>query len=63
MFTVFITYVEATFVQTNVLYHSPNLQLNRQPVTCTKRASKPEILGIVHLSLFKDLDAMFTAFI
>ena len=34
MFTAFIyTYDQVTFVQTNVLYHSPNRQLNRQPAT------------------------------
>ena len=41
MFTAFIyTYVEATFVQIKILYHSLNRQLNQQPAIGKKRAAK-----------------------
>ena len=52
MFTTFIyTYVQVTSIQTNVLYYSPNGQLNRQPASESATGKKPAS-RILHLRVF-----------
>ena len=65
MFTTFIyIYVQVMFIQTNVLYQSPNGQLNRQPASESATGKKPASESFIRefstLICFPDLYSMFT---
>ena len=57
------TYVQLPFVQTKVLYHSPNRQLNQQPATESPTGkwigNRPPALNFTDV----DLSFLFTLFI